>query len=352
MLIKMDEKIYYNAVNIALSSDYRKLGKLIEKSGCWEIVWENLSSPEKIKINPEKLWEKLLKSKIELTLINEKKYPSLLREISFPPFGIYSIGNLSALNQKYKISIVGTRKATEQGKEIAQEFARSLGRNNFAVIGGLALGIDAAAHSGALDASAPTIAVLANGLDHFYPSYNSKLAEKIISSNGLIISEYPMGSPTLPYRFIERNRIISGLSAGTLVIEAPEGSGSLATARFALDQNREVFVTPGPLKHSNFFGSHKLIRQGATLVTSPEEIIESLAPEIINGKNNPPNQLNLLNSLEEKRIYEILKTSAKPVTVDKIIELSNLNAKIINQTLTFLTIKNIISETEAGFVVL
>ena len=171
-------------------------------------------------------------------------------------------------------------------------------------------------------------------------------------SHGAIISEYPLGSPALPHRFLERNRLVSGLSNGVLIIEAPERSGSLATARFALDQNREVFVVPGPITHPNFKGSNQLIREGAALITSPEEIIEVLAPELLTANDSERiEKLTLDATNEEKLILEALLKTGKPVNIDKIAELTNLNAKIINQTVSFLIIKNLIKETENGYTI-
>ena len=173
------------------------------------------------------------------------------------------------------IAIVGTRRATPEGKIIAKRFARELTSYGIPIASGLAFGIDAAAHEECVATGGATIAVLAGGLDAIYPGSNAALAQKILARHGCIISEYPLGSPPLPYRFLERNRIISGISRGTLVVEAPENSGSLATARYALEANREVFVVPGSTLHPNFKGSHRLIRQGAELVTTPEEIFEA-----------------------------------------------------------------------------
>jgi DNA processing protein len=232
---------------------------------------------------------------------------------------------------------------------MAQTFARAFAKEEVVVISGLALGIDTAAHQGALDVpNGKTIAVLGQGLDRIYPTTNRSLAEKIIQRNGTLISEYPAGTPSLPYRFLERNRIISGLSQAVLVIEAPLGSGSLATARFALEQNREVLVIPGPATHPNYAGSHALIRQGAQLVTNPEEVFESLGWNI-ERKDVARKEQQKIFSKDEQHILEILEGSTNPVSLDKIIELSKLSTQIVSRTITFLSIKNAIKETEAGF---
>ncbi|MBI3589441.1 MAG: DNA-protecting protein DprA [Candidatus Liptonbacteria bacterium] len=342
----MTEEIFYNAATLVKWSNFRELENLKKKYSTWQKVWASLSTEVKKSCSPEKEWAKLEKAGVSLTLSHHPHFPALLKEIPWTPFGIYSLGNLNKINQT-SLAIVGTRKASESGREIAKKFARKIAGWGINVISGLALGIDAKSHEGALEAKGYTVAVIASGLDKLYPKTNEKLAQKILGSGGAIISEYPLGSPSLPQRFIERNRLVSGLAHGLLVIEAPQGSGALATTRFALDQNRDVFVVPGPITHPNFIGSHELIRQGAALVTKPEEILEILAPALLE-KENSPRRVNP-ETEEEKIILEVLLKSGKPVTIDKIIELTNLNAKIINQTLSFLTLKNSIQETDQGY---
>ena len=181
---------------------------------------------------------------------------------------------------------------------------------------------------------------------HIYPRNNESLAKKIIAQGGAIISEYPPDMPAYPSRFLERNRIVSGLSRGTLVIEAPERSGSLATARFALEQNRDVFVVPGPITHPNFKGSHALIRQGAELVTVPEEILESYG--IMKEQVAAP---EFAGSPEEKIIFEFLAASAKSQDIDKITEATKLQPHIANRITSTLFIKGFIKEQGDGYVI-
>lgn len=333
------ESFYYNAVNAALQTDWNRLRRLKAQSGKWENSWRRIQL-EFPGIKPETEWQKLTTLGIRLLLQEDEEYPSLLQEIPSPPLGIYVRGSLPP---EESIAVVGTRKATEEGKETAREFTRRLSEAGLGVVSGLALGIDAAAHQGALQAGGKTWAVLANGLDRIYPGLHVKLGAKILESGGGILSEYPPGSPPLPYRFLERNRIVSGLCRGTLVIEAPENSGALVTAKFALDQNRDVFVIPGPAKHPNFRGSHALIRAGAELVTRPEDILLSLRIA------EKPAQGTFLFSPEEKTILGILDQAGKPISIDKIIELTNLEAHIVNQTLSLLIIKGIAKETGEGY---
>lgn len=344
------EKIFYNALNLALESNHRELKKVKEKNGSWEKSWEDYRRSHQTNIVPEKEFEKLESNNIRLILFEDENFPNLLKEIPWPPHGIYILG-LAEIPNKNLLGIVGTRKATLAGRETARFFARKIAEAGFTIVSGLALGIDTESHKGALDGNQKTIAVLAAGLDSFYPKINTELAKKIIESQGSIISEYPLGSPALPHRFLERNRLVSGLSGGILIIEAPEKSGALATARFALDQNREIFVVPGPITHPNFKGSNQLIREGAALITSPEEIIEVLAPELLTATESEKGEKlkSSASTDEEKIIIEALLKVGKPVNIDKLAELTNLNAKIINQTASFLIIKNLIKETENGY---
>lgn len=340
----MSEAPFYNALQIALQSDYRKLKLMREKSGDWEKVWKTLDPRERGACDPRKEWGRLEKSGVRLILKEENEYPRELREIAWAPFGIYVRGNLRC-DDSVRIAIVGTRKGTREGEECAKKFGRELASSGIPIISGLAFGIDAAAHRGALEAQGYTLAVLSSGLDRIYPQSHENLAKKILEAEGALISEYPLGSPPLPYRFVERNRIISGFSRGVLIIEAPSGSGSLITARFALEQNREVFVLPGPVGHPNFFGSHELIRSGAELVTSPLHILGAFGL----GKSEGREGSNLPATREEELVLELLRRHREPLTIDKIIELSNLKANIVSQTVSFLLIKNVIRETDQGY---
>ena len=213
------------------------------------------------------------KYNIDIVGIEDKEYPSLLKEIDNPPICIYIIGRKDILNEA-NIAIVGSRDATEYGKYVAKDFAHKLCCNGFNVVSGLARGIDSYAHIGAINAKGKTIAVLGNGLDTIFPKENKKIAEEIINLGGCIISEYPLGTKPLRENFPARNRIISGLCNGVLVVEAKPKSGTMITVDFALEQGRDVFVIPGNIDSVNSIGTNELIRQGAKLVTNPEEIIE------------------------------------------------------------------------------
>jgi len=336
------EKISYNTLNIITESKYQKLEKLFKKYKSWKKALD--AEKNNFKYNPEKEYEKLEKNNIKLILFNDLEYPKLLKEIPLPPFGLYVLGNTQILNKK-AITIVGTRKATSEGKLTAFNFSKKLSQSGLIIVSGLALGIDSAAHLGCLEANRQTIAVLGGGFFNFYPKINEKLAKKIINSGGALISEYNIYSPSLAYRFLERNRITSGLSLGVLIIEAPKESGTLNTARYAIEQNRCVWVTPGPINHPNFYGSHELIKQGASLVTTPEDILKDLN---INYENK--NEKTVLSE-EEKIIYNAIKEFGRPIDIDKIIEITNLKTQTVNKIISMLIIKNIVKETNQGYII-
>lgn len=345
------EKMFYNVVATILGGDPTRMRRL--KLQCakrgplfdnWETAYRILTRHDRSPPNPATEWEKLKDVGVRLIFNDEDDYPAMLREIHDPPLAIYIRGTLPPLPY---LSIVGTRRATPEGKSMTQKFARELTGAGFAIVSGLALGIDSAAHEGCLEAHGKTIAVLAGGLHDIFPSENERLGNEILAAGGAIISEYPLGQPSYGSRFLERNRIISGLSQGTVVVEAPLHSGSLVTARLALEENRDVFVVPGPVSHPNFFGSHQVIRQGAELVTKPEEILEAydMLAEVAKAKEAAA------ASEEEKQVLIALRSVSRPLEVDKIIEMTKLEPQVASQTLSFLLIKQLIKETETGYII-
>ena len=210
-----------------------------------------------------------------LTLL-DAAYPPLLREIHDPPLLLYAVGRLALLSAP-SLAIVGSRNASTQGKANASAFARAFSEAGLTVVSGLALGIDAAAHEGALAGPGSTVAVIGTGADIVYPARNHKLAHRIAES-GCLISEYPLGHPVLASNFPRRNRLISGLSSGVLVVEAAAQSGSLITARMAAEQGRDVFAIPGSIHAPMSKGCHQLIREGAKLVDSAADVLDEIVP--------------------------------------------------------------------------
>ena len=329
---------YYNALNLYYQGVYEKLKKAWNQYHSWFGTWSQLKNG--IKIDIEKEWQRLLKQDVRLLLLEDEQYPALLKEIPSPPFGIYIKG--SYIFESPAVAIVGTRKATYDGLSLSQKFGRELAEQNIIVVSGLALGIDQAAHKGALEVGGRTIAVLANGLDDIYPHQNKSLGEKILNSGGALVSEYPLGSPSLSHQFLERNRIISGLSLGTLVIEAPFESGALVTAKYAIEQNREVFVVPGPITHKNYIGSNQLIKSGAALVTDLEDICQNLNLPISSQSKKAKKMISL--TPEQKMVLNYVEVSGYSLPIDKIIELTKLEPHVVNQALTSLVINDIIKE--------
>jgi DNA processing protein len=343
----LSEHRAYHALGIALDSNYRSLALLFERHGTWSAALEKLPKKRFAARDPMLLLSELERYGIKLILREDAGFPSLLREIPLSPHGIYVRGTVPETGVP-AVAIVGTRKATTEGKEAARTFGKALAEADCVIVSGLALGVDAAAHEGALEGGGRTVAILATGLDRVYPQFNAKLAERILKERGAIVSEYPPGSSTFPYRFLERNRIVSGLSQGTLVIEAPLTSGSLVTARFALEQNRLVFVLPGPATHPNFAGSHELIRSGAELVTRPAHILEAFG---IVQSTSPASVVVHSDNPAEQQVIDVIRAAGKPVEIDKIAELTNLETHIVSQLISFLIIRNIIHEAGSGYAI-
>ena len=244
----------------------------LQQAGLSDSTIKALRHPDVQAIEHDLEWQ--AKPGNRIITCRDSDYPALLLEISDPPPLLYLHGNIEVL-QEPKLAVVGSRNPTAVGRQTATDFARHLSAAGLIITSGLALGIDAAAHQGALDAGAATIAVMGTGLDRVYPARNRDLARQI-AEVGLLVSEFPPGTPPKAENFPRRNRIISGLSLGTLVVEAAIRSGSLISARFALEQGREVFAIPGSIHNPLARGCHHLIRQGAKLVETAQDIMDEL----------------------------------------------------------------------------
>ena len=236
-------------------------------------------------------------------------YPRALEEMTDPPRLLYVKGRLELL-QKPAFAIVGSRNATAQGVRDAEAFAYALSSAGLPIVSGLALGIDAAAHRGGLRAQGASIAVVGTGADRLYPARNRDLADALAAS-GALVSEFPLGTPPLPQNFPRRNRLISGLSRGVLVVEAALESGSLITARFAAEQNRDVFAIPGSIHAPTSKGCHQLIKDGAKLVDRVEDILEELRIEALQPTPTPPSRVEAQDPFLDAM-------GASPVSLDQI----------------------------------
>ncbi|MDQ7015015.1 MAG: DNA-processing protein DprA [Gammaproteobacteria bacterium] len=293
--------------------------------------------------------------------IDDPRYPSRLKTISDAPIVLYAKGQLDVL-YSLQLGMVGSRTPTPSGKETAFEFARHLAHNGFTITSGLALGIDAASHQGALAGGGQTVAVTATGLDRVYPAAHRELAQQIVTQ-GVMICEFPTGIRPQAQNFPRRNRIISALSIGTLVVEAAKRSGSLITARHAMEQGREVFAIPGSIHNPLARGCHTLIRQGAKLVETADDILEEVAPLIRQALHTtefePPKspaktEMQAELKLEEKHTLDddyqkLLRClDHSPTSIDTLVERSQLSVKSLSSMLLILELQNRIEVLPGG----
>jgi len=289
------------------------------------------------KIEPYKYAERLHKEKVKVLLIDDDEYPKLLREIYDAPPVLYVKGNITE-SDDMSIAIVGSRNATSYGKLMSEKFSYELSKHGFTIISGMARGIDSQAHKGAIKAGGRTIAVLGCGVNIAYPEENKKLMEEIISK-GAVVSEYPLDYLPVAGNFPARNRIISGLSLGVLVVEAGVKSGSLITAKFALEQGRDVFAVPGIITSAYSQGTNGLIKQGAKLVASVSDILDEY-----NFREDIKTRINerFVNTLssEERKLYAII--SECPRDIEEIVEITKFPISKVNYLLSSLTIKGLI----------
>ncbi|MFA5029706.1 MAG: DNA-processing protein DprA [Patescibacteria group bacterium] len=296
---------------------------------------------ERSQINPDAVWEKVSQSGVGFIFIQDKNYPQLLKEIYNPPALLFFRGSPEAINN-FCLAVVGTRKYSPYGQQATEEIAGQLAREHLTIVSGLALGIDALAHEAALKNNGLTVAVLGAAVEEksIYPAENRRLAERIVASGGALISEYPPGTQPAKFTFPMRNRIISGLSRGVVVVEAPENSGALITAKYALEQNREVFAIPGSIYSNNSQGTNNLIKLGAKMVTRADDVLEELNLQQVarfmeNKKILPANS-------EEELILKAL--SKEPTHVDKIAKISKLKINVLSGLLTLMEMKGSIKD--------
>ncbi|MCC7173617.1 MAG: DNA-protecting protein DprA [Bryobacterales bacterium] len=291
--LSREETLHWLALRLVPGLGSRKAGQLIERFRTPEAVFR--ASPSELVaagLNPgvarcvasgcafeeaASQQDRALEAGVELVALSDPRYPPRLREIFDPPVLLFARGRVELLGS-LMLAMVGTRRATPYGNAVAERMASDLARAGLTIVSGMARGIDTASHRGALAAEGDTVAVLGCGVDVVYPSENRKLAEQL-SSVGLLLSEFPMGAPAYPQNFPIRNRIISGMSAGVVVVEGAEYSGSAITAKLAMDQGREVFAVPGNITSKMSWGPNLLIRQGAKLVQDWNDVTSELQPE-------------------------------------------------------------------------
>jgi DNA processing protein len=297
----------------------------------------------------------------DVLILDDGSYPELLREIADPPITLYVKGDWAACFDAPAVGVIGSRKCSTYGENAAGMLARDLAENGICVVSGLARGIDTAAHRGAIRGKGKTIAVLGTGLDNVYPKENKKLTDEILDSGGALLSQFPLLTPPLKDNFPYRNRIISGLSYGVLLVEASERSGSLITARLATEQNREVMAVPGNITSRNSFGTNYLIKSGAKLVQQWQDVVTELPAEI-SARILPP-KLDEKTSAEksfrpalvpanlsdhERRIWSQLAAD-EPKHIDVLLAESGLSFGDLNSSLVNLDLKDLIRALPGNF---
>lgn len=299
------------------------------------------------RLNHCRLWLESSQAHHIITL-QSPQYPAALKELSDPPPLLYVMGNLDLLNEP-QVAIVGSRRPTPQARRLAQEMAMDLSRKGLVITSGMALGIDAAAHQGALGSYGSTIAVLGTGVDVVYPRSHGDLYQAI-AMQGAIVSEFPLGTTPKPGHFPRRNRIISGLSVGVLVVEAALNSGSLISARLAAEQGREVFAVPGSVLNPLSRGCHKLIKEGAVLVESAEDILVELQSYLraFVVSTSEPEPINSDLSGVQRVILEIM--SAEAISVDLICQISGLSFDEVSVILTEMELEGFIESVPGGYI--
>ncbi len=299
--------------------------------------------------------ERLEQLGARVVTLNDEEYPPLLREIHDPPIALYVRGDLKKACDQPCLAVVGSRRSSTYGLNAAQSLSRDLAANGLTIISGMARGIDASAHRGALEAGGLTIAVVGTGLEMTYPKEHKKLEDEIAAS-GAVISEFPLGTPPLPQNFPYRNRVLSGLGFGVLIVEAAEHSGSLITARLAYEQGREVFAVPGNITSQTSFGPNYLIKDGAKLVQQWQDVVEELPRDVkekILGVRRPKQddeQSNVQPIFEavaltedERRVFDLL-TADVPSHVDQLLISSGMNSSELMTALLGLEMKDRIKQ--------
>lgn len=286
----------------------------------------------------------------EIKELKQKDWPSALQEIPEPPKQLYIIGQLPVEDDTIYLTVVGSRKFSHYGHQVCQKLIGGLAGYNIVIVSGLALGIDSIAHQEAMKAQLKTVAFPGSGLakEVIYPRTNYSLAQEIIKNNGALLSELTPETKAAPYTFPRRNRLMAGMAKAVLVIEADIKSGTLITARLALDYNREVLAVPGSIFSNASVGTNRLIKDGATPITDSQDILDALG--LVDDKNPSLNPLPLLTDPKEKIIYELL--TFEPLDRDGLIKKINLPVSEVNSLLSMMEVKGLIKETGGIFIIL
>ena len=348
----------------------RAATKLLERFGSADAVFHaRRTELESMRLKPETI-ESLIKREFhekattelervkaiggDVLILDDGSYPALLREIDDPPPVLYVKGNWQACFDQPGIGVVGSRKCSTYGINASEMLSRDLASRGVSIISGLARGIDTAAHRGAIRGQGKTVAVMGTGIESVYPKENAGLVREILDSGGCLVSQFPLDTPPIPENFPYRNRIISGLSLGVLIVEASERSGSLITARLAMEQNREVMAVPGNITSGNSFGTNYLIKSGAKLVQQWQDVVAELPSEIsaailppkiekqkAENASRQPELIPADMNENERAIWSILNAE-EPVHIDNLLETSGLSFGDLNTALVALDIRDLI----------
>ncbi len=311
--------------------------------------YQHLGDTSQLMQQAQTILEQVDRHQTQLISVASKNYPSLLKEIHQPPPLLYIKGEIDNLILP-QLAIVGSRHATYGGLENTRLFSQHLCQHGFTITSGLALGIDGAAHQAALEQQGKTIAVMATGIDRIYPQKHRYIADKIIAQGGTLVTEFAPNTPPIANHFPRRNRIISGLSLGVIVVEAAVKSGSLITARYALEQGREVFAIPGSIHNPQSKGCHQLIKQGAVLIENSVDIIEHLQgglEHIASHRVEPSPHTSIPLTDEEGLILEHI--GFKPTTIDQLLHTTQLSSQAISANLSRLEINGLIKQSDWGY---
>lgn len=353
-VIPVDERKYWVGFNIVPGIGPARVRMLLAHFGSLRDAWyapvEELRAAGLDKRSVENLllyrrqldldreMERLARANVRVLTWDDPEYPQRLKHIANPPFVLYVRGTLTP-EDEWAVAVVGTRRPTPYGREVARVIAGELARQGITVVSGLALGIDSEAHQAALEAGGRTIAVLGSGLRYLYPARNRELARRIVTG-GAVVTEYALDVQPEPANFPPRNRIISGLALGVVVVEAGPTSGALITARFAAEQGREVFAVPGPIFNHASLGPNRLIQEGAKLVTSVDDILEELQLTHITAHQEA--RTTLPTSGVEEQILACLQES--PLHVDEIVRRTRLETAQVISTLTLMELKGLVRQ--------
>src|SRR5688572_16894097 len=362
--------INWISLNMTPGVGPRAATKLLERFGSPDAVFQaRRPELESLRLKPETI-ESILKREFEekavgelenvkalggdILILDDGSYPTLLREIADPPITLYVKGDWQTCFEQPCVAVIGSRMCSTYGENASEMLARDLGSGGIGVVSGLARGIEAAAHRGAIGGGGKTIAVLGTGIDNVYPRENTRLVREILESGGALVSQFPLGTPPLKDNFPYRNRIINGLSLGVLIVEASERSGSLITARLAAEQNREVMAVPGSITSGNSFGTNYLIKSGAKLVQQcPDCVAElpshigtaMLPPKIEEGAGSAPSKQPELMpagmSENEQRVWHALSPD-EPIHIDVLLETTEMSFGDLNAALVGLDIRDLI----------